>query len=317
MISKKKDLRRQQGKVPVVVFIHRRDLHLKKVLCGIRKYRPSKMFCFADTWEEGNENEKKQCLRARATLRAGIDWPCRLDLRCAVKKRGLKKNVETGLTQVFQKVPHAIILEDDCVPTKEFFRFCEEGLRRHQSDSKVLSISGSCFLPTETAVNASAYFSQYPHCWGWATWRRAWRRYASHYSPATMRRILERQNLGREEKKHWQAVIHQIQVGQISSWAYLWMFAHWQNGSRSLNPTSNLVNNIGFDASAENTRDVGDRLKTRSHGDIFHQKCEIASDADSIRWDREVFFNHYRRLSGRLNLIEKVLVKLQRFLGKV
>ena len=300
----------------MVVFIHRRDKHLQKVLCGIRKYRPSRVFCFADAWEKGSEKEKIQCLRARETLRSGIDWPCRLEMRCALKKLGLKKNVETGLADVFRKVPHAIVLEDDCVPTREFFRFCEEALRDHKSDPKVMSISGSCFLPSNTVVNAGAYLSQYPHCWGWATWRRAWRRYSAVYSPAAMRRILENQNLSRGEKIHWQGVVHQIQVGKISSWAYFWMFAHWQSRSRSLNPTSNLVKNIGFDSSAENTRDLGGKLKTRSNGDIFNQKLKIASAADSIRWDKEVFINHYKRLSGRLGLIEKLVEKLHKLFAK-
>ena len=314
VISKRKDTRLQRGDVPVVIFIHRRDRHLQKVLCGIRKYRPARVFCFADAWEKGNENEKNQCLQARATLRAGIDWSCRLEMRCAPKKLGLKKNVETGLAYVFRKVPHAIILEDDCVPKREFFRFCEEGLRDHKNDSRVMSISGSCFLPSNTVVSAGAYLSQYPHCWGWATWRRAWRRYSAGYSPAAMRRILENQNLNRGEKIHWQGVVHQIQVGKISSWAYFWMFAHWQSRSRSLNPTSNLVKNIGFDSSAENTRDLGGKLKTRSNGDIFNQKLKIASAADSIRWDKEVFINHYKRLSGRLGLIEKLVEKLHKLL---
>ena len=309
-------MRLSRGKIPVVVFIHRSDKDLENWLCGIRKYRPSRVFCFADAWEKGSENEKSQCLRARETLRSGIDWPCRLEMRYALKKLGLKKNVETGLADVFRKVPHAIVLEDDCVPTREFFRFCEEGLRNHKNDPKVMSISGSCFLPSNTVVNAGAYLSQYPHCWGWATWRRAWRKYSAHYSPAALRRILEGQNLSRREKIHWQGVVHQIQAGKISSWAYPWMFAHWQNRSRSLNPTSNLVKNIGFDSSAENTRGMGGKLMTRSCGDIFNQKLKIASEADSIRWDKEVFYNHYRRISGRLSLIEKILVKLQRVLGK-
>ena len=316
VISKRKDMRPQRGDVPVVIFIHRRDDHLKKVLRGIRTYRPSRVFCFADAWEKGNTKEKNQCFRARATLRAGIDWPCRLEMRCALKKLGLKKNVETGLTHVFRKVPHAIVVEDDCVPTNKFFRFCDEGLRDHKNDPKVMSISGSCFLPSNKVVNAGAYLSQYPHCWGWATWRRAWRKYSAHYSPAALSRILENQNLSRGEKIHWQGVVHQIQVGKISSWAYFWMFAHWQAGSRSLNPTSNLVNNIGFDASAENTRDLGGKLKTRSNGDIFNQLLKLAPEAISRDWDKEVFINHYRRLSGRLGLIEKVVEKLHKLFAK-
>lgn len=314
MISKKKDMRLQKGKVPVVVFIHRRDCHLEKVLHGIRKYRPSRMFCFADSWQEGNENEKKQCLRARAALLAGIDWPCRLDMRYAKKKLGLKKNVETGLAHVFRKVSNAIVLEDDCIPTKEFFRFCEEGLSRHKNDPKIMSISGSCFLSAKRRVNASAYLSRYPHCWGWATWRRGWKRYSGQYSAITMMRILEEQNLGQEEKRHWLRVIQQMQSRQISSWAYLWMLAHWQAEARSLNPTSNLVTNIGFDSTAENTRDMGGKLVTRSSGDIFNQLLELAPEAISRKWDREVFLNHYKRLSGRLSLLEKIVEKLRKLL---
>jgi len=308
-------MRLQQGKVPVVVFIHRRDLHLKKVLRGIRKYRPSRMFCFADTWEEGNENEKRQCLRARKALRAGIDWPCRLDMRCAKKKLGLKKNVETGLAHVFRMIPNAIVLEDDCIPSREFFQFCEEGLNRHRNDPQIMSISGSCFLSAKRRVNASAYLSRYPHCWGWATWKRAWKWYSGHYPANTMMRILEKQKLGQEEKKHWLRVIQQMQSRQISSWAYLWMLAHWQMGARSLNPTSNLVKNIGFDSSAENTRDIGGKIMTRSNGDIFNQLLELAPEAISKDWDREVFINHYKRLSGRLSLLEKIVEKLRKLLA--
>jgi len=271
------------------------------------------VFCFADAWEKGNENEKNQCLQARATLRAGINWPCSLEMRCALKKLGLKRNVETGLAHVFREVPHAIVLEDDCVPTREFFRFCEEGLRDHKNDSRVMSISGSCFLPSDTVVQAAAYLSQYPHCWGWATWRRAWKRYSSQYSAKTMTGVLEKQNFGEKEKKHWRRIIQQMQSGQISSWAYLWMFAHWQSGSRSLNPTSNLVHNIGFDASAENTRDLGGRLKTRSKVDISDQLLKLAPEAVSKEWDKEVFINHYKRLAGRLSLMEKVAEKLRKY----
>ena len=112
-----------------------------------------------------------------------------------------------------------------------------------------------------------------------------------------MMRILEKQNLGQEEKEHWLRVIEQMRSGQISSWAYLWMLANWQMEARSLNPTSNLVKNIGFDSSAENTREIGEKIMTRSNGDIFNQLLELVPEAISRNLDREVFINHYKRLS--------------------
>lgn len=129
-----------------------------------------------------------------------------------------------------------------------------------------------------------------------------------------MMRILEKQNLGQEEKEHWLRVIEQMRSGQISSWAYLWMLAHWQMEARSLNPTSDLVKNIGFDSSAENTREIGEKIMTRSNGDIFNQLLELVPEAISRNLDREVFINHYKRLSGRLSLLEKIVEKLRKLL---
>jgi len=86
-------------------------------------------------------------------------------------------------------------------------------------------------------------------------------------------------------------------------------------GARSLNPTSNLVKNIGFDSSAENTRDIGGKIMTRSNGDIFNQLLELAPETISKDWDREVFINHYKRLSGRLSLLEKIVEKLRKLLA--
>ena len=37
------------------------------------------------------------------------------------KNLGLRQRIITGLNKVFEKEKQAIILEDDCIPTKEFF----------------------------------------------------------------------------------------------------------------------------------------------------------------------------------------------------
>ena len=40
-----------------------------------------------------------------------------------------------------------------------------------------MQISGNNFQCGQSRTEYSYYFSQYVHCWGWASWRRAWKHY--------------------------------------------------------------------------------------------------------------------------------------------
>ena len=50
---------------------------------------------------------------------------------------GLKKRIYSGLNKVFKMYEHAIILEDDCLPNKSFFIFCQTMLNIYQKEKKI------------------------------------------------------------------------------------------------------------------------------------------------------------------------------------
>ena len=87
---------------------------------------------------------------------------------------GCKARVSSGLDWVFEQVPEAIILEDDCLPHPTFFRFCEELLAHYRDDQRVGMISGDNFQFGHRINDDSYYFSNINHIWGWATWRSRW-----------------------------------------------------------------------------------------------------------------------------------------------
>jgi len=219
---------RPGGKVPWALFIHKRTHHLREVLRAVQIYRPTRIFVFGDGWAPGDEKEEAACRKARALVGRAVNWPCRRFLFYSHRKLGLKTSVERGLSQLFAKVPEAIILEDDCVATPAFFKFCEDNLRKYRRDPMVMSISGSCFVEESVPISGRAYLSKYPHCWGWATWRRAWKIYRGVVTPKNLRRILDRQRFPFEEKRHWGRVARELTQGQMSSWAYYWIWAHWR-----------------------------------------------------------------------------------------
>lgn len=300
-----------QNRVPVVLFIHQRVWHLRRVLRAIRAYCPSRLFIFADGWDKRDPKEKKACQAARRLVKEEVDWPCQALYQFSTKKIGLKTSVEKGLCQVFSKVPAAIILEDDCVASPEFFKFCEQNLRRYRRDHKVMSLSGSCFVDEKISIPGRAYLSRYPHCWGWATWKRAWRKYQGELKTDTLQKILHRQFFPAQETAHWSRIVLELVRGGISSWAYFWIWAHWKNGARALTPAVNLVRNIGFDATARHTRELAKPLLVRTGNPRLALQGSVVRISMSEFLDRSVFQNHYRRMAGRRSWWEKITDRLR------
>lgn len=298
----------------MVLFIHKRTWHLRQVLGPIRAYRPPRLFVFADGWAQGDSKEKSACQKARRMVRREVDWPCRTFFRFSPEKMGLKTSVEKGLHHVFTQVPAAIILEDDCVASPEFFKFCEENLRKYQKDQKIMSLSGSCFVENRIPIPGRAYLSRYPHCWGWATWRRAWKKYQGGLRTNALRRILDRQGFPAQERAHWSRVVAELASGGISSWAYLWIWAHWRNGARALTPAVNLVRNIGFDSTARHTRELAKPLLVHMGHPSLALQGPVLSIPQSDKLDRSVFRNHYRRMAGRRGWWEKITDRLRLWL---
>jgi len=146
--------------------------------------------------------------------------------------------------------------EGDCLPERSFFRFCEELLEYYRRDKRIMAISGDNFQQGQQRGKYSYYFSQLPHCWGWATWRRAWRLY--HISLEHFEEIMAEPSY-REFTHH--ALFNQYRYNnivkayrkEIDSWAYLWGFAIHINHSLSILPQINLVENIGFSEDATHT----------------------------------------------------------------
>ena len=50
-------------------------------------------------------------------------------------------------------------------------------LKKYKDDERIMMISGDCFLPEKWQRNDSYAFTNFPHIWGWASWRRAWNLY--------------------------------------------------------------------------------------------------------------------------------------------
>ncbi len=238
----------------VALIVFNRPEVTKIVFERIRQARPGRLMVIADGPREGRQGEADACLRVRQIVEH-VDWPCEVLKNYSDANMGCGARVASGIDWVFQHVEQAIILEDDCLPDPTFFRFCEELLERYRDEEQVMQISGSNFLFGGRATEESYYFSRYPLCWGWATWRRAWRHFDFEMQTWKADRdgCLARFT-HRSERAFWEYGWDSIAQRRLDTWDYQWALAFLSADGLAVTPSTNLVTNVGFGSDATHTR---------------------------------------------------------------
>ncbi|WP_193194344.1 glycosyltransferase family 2 protein [Nostoc sp. MG11] len=242
-------------KVPVVFIIFKRPNTTEKVFEAIRQAKPPKLFVIADGPRADRPGEAEKCKATRAIIER-VDWNCEVITNYSDINLGCRLRVSSGLDWVFTQVEEAIILEDDCLPHPTFFQFCDELLDKYRDDNRIMVVAGNNFQYGRVRNQDSYYFSRYNHCWGWATWRRAWQHYDHEMKlwpkirdEDWLKDIL----LDPSAVKFWQNIFQYTYEEKINSWAYAWTFSCWIQNGLSILPNVNIVSNIGYSLEATHT----------------------------------------------------------------
>ena len=241
---------------PILFLVFNRPAPTAQVFAAIRAARPPRLYVAADGARSNRPGEEQRCEQTRRVATA-VDWPCEVKTLFREKNLGCKQAVSQALDWYFECEEEGVVLEDDCVPDPSFFRYCDELLEYHRNDDRVALISGDNFQFGRMYGESSYYFSRYCHIWGWASWRRAWRRYDRDINawPAF------RDNGGLErvfgtrprEVRYWRRILDEVHQGKIDTWDYQWNFAVWAQSMLTILPQKNLVKNIGFGVDATHT----------------------------------------------------------------
>lgn len=237
---------------PVVLITFNRPKLVIRQIERLRAVRPQKLFFVSDGARENKENEKELVHQTRQLIDL-IDWPCDVEKIFAENNMGCDRRVVSALNEVFSKVDKAIILEDDCLPCVSFFAFCEELLKKYESNQEIMYISGSKWVP-EYKMEYSYGFSYNTGTWGWATWSRAWKEW--HWSKEEWDANKEKWLEGIYSKRFvrsWIADMEKYFLTDSIPWDYVWRFCI---GRRlSIFPAVNLITNIGFGEDATHTKE--------------------------------------------------------------
>jgi hypothetical protein len=247
---------------PVLLIVFNRPEHTKRCIDAIAKVSPPKVFIASDGPRAGNSVDRIRCEQVQRVL-DGISWPCEVSRLNRTQNLGCQHAVSSAIDWFFSHVDRGIILEDDCVADPSFFSFCGQMLDRYADDERIGVVTGNNFQRGIKRGEASYYFSKYPHCWGWATWRRAWQHFdfAMSESDNSDHEIISQFACAPGEPTYWSNIFNRVRNGGINTWDYRWTRAVWGRRYLTVTPQINLVANIGFDS-----------LATHTEGSFFEKK---------------------------------------------
>lgn len=297
----------------IVYIVFNRPRHTRQTFAAIQALQPTKLFIISDGPRTGHPTDVERCREVREIVEH-IDWPCDVYRNYANTNLGLKSRVSSGLDWVFEQVDHAIVLEDDCLPHPDFFSFCETLLERYEYDERVWVITGNNFQDGQKRGNASYYFSKFPHCWGWATWRRAWSHYQGDlpfWPEWSLSNDWRKKLPDRVERSYWHTIFEKVCRNEYDSWAYPWLGCVWHNGGLTATPNTNLVTNIGFGPDATHTVIDIDKngIPTGSLGLLTHpDQIQQNNQADKFVFDH-VFGGNEQRFLRKIFKFPKWLFK--------
>lgn len=286
---------------PILLLVFNRPDVTAKVFEAVRNARPSRLYIAADGPRENKPGEAERCAEVRQLV-TQVDWPCEVKTLFREKNLGCKQAVSGAIHWLFEQEENGIILEDDCLPNPDFFRFCETLLNQYADDERVSVITGNNFQRQQKRGDASYYFSKYNHCWGWASWRRAWQKYQGEliFWPDWRESAEWKKKIpDHVERRYWTKIFDDVHAGKIDSWAYPWTASVWLQGGLTATPNVNLVSNIGFGPDSTHTSSVDSplaKIGTHCLGEIQHpQSVAVHLEADRYTFDH-AFEGRMKRL---------------------
>lgn len=304
----------------IAYIIFNRPRHTRETFEAIRAQRPGRLFIIADGPRTDHPTDIERCKAVRQIVE-NIDWPCEVHREYSESNLGLKRRISSGLDWVFGLTETAIILEDDCLPHPDFFIFCQMLLERYKEDERIWVITGNNYQNGKSRGEASYYFSKFGHCWGWASWRRAWKNFdgdLTFWPQWKGSEDFRKKMPDPFEQRYWIDILDRVYKGEINSWAYPWLATLWYHGALTATPRVNLVTNIGIGPDSTHTHALEDEPGTPvlPLGNITHpSKIEQSLIADQYIFDHLLegrnlkfprkYFGFFRRVKNKIRRILK------------
>ena len=237
-------------KAPILLMTYIRPKNTE-LLLNLLATNQNTIFVFNDGLK--NSKYEKQHTETRKVI---LKFKKKNKIKIIFAKKNLtqKKNLPHALNIIFKKYDRAIILEDDCIPNKSFFKFCNLLLEKYKDDNRISQISGNNFLNFKNFKrrnNDSYFFSMFTSSWGWATWKNRWenvydcniRLWPKVKKEKWLYDIFD----NKKSVDFWTKAFDRRYKLLDDDWDRPWTFSNLINNRLNVFPNKNLISNIGED----------------------------------------------------------------------
>lgn len=283
--------------LPVLILAYKRYDLLEQIFESLRKYKPNKLYIAVDGPKGIDDVEF--CTKVKENSIHLIDWECNVQTLFRNENLGCGKAVSSAIDWFFDNVDEGIILEEDCLPSLDFFYYCEKMLSFYRDDIKVKHISGCNFVGGLNS-KSSFGFSKFASIWGWATWKRAWKEYQFELPFKELiefkERLLPFCSNDFNQLFFWTKGYEHSTTSSYDSWDFQWQISIWLNQGVCIYPTRNLIKNIGFHEDALHTKNTLSplaKLPLESFSTKGLKKKEIILDS---QFDDFIFYYVHQEL---------------------
>jgi len=298
---------------PVLLIIFNRPDTTSRVFERIREAQPRQLYIAADGPRSNVPADVDLCNKTRQIAEL-VDWDCEVHRLFRDSNLGCKKGVSSAIDWFFDHVDSGIILEDDCLADISFFRYCTELLEYYKSDERIGIISGDLFVDTSD-IAESYYFSNFSHTWGWATWRRVWKKFDLNMKTWPKDRetdLVLRKTHDKYYAEKWKNIFQNTYMGKFDTWDYQVVYMLWKQNQLSISPKVNLVSNIGFGPQSTHTRDSNSKFSCIPAKEISFPLSHPKSVYSNIEKDRYDLINSFGPIPSRFS---PIINRIKKYLG--
>ena len=257
--------------VPVLIICYNREAYIEEQLNQIRKVKPVNLFIACDGPKDSLDAIKVENVRERYLKL--IDWDCTIQTYFQETNQGCFKGVKNALDWFFKKNKEGIIIEDDIIPTTDFFLFMEVMLKAYRECSDVFCISG-CNLGYIS--HNSIFTSKIMNMWGWATWSD--RFFEVDFNILSWKKISKKRWFLYKKLRstifdfdlnwidYWISIFNEVVDNETyTTWDYQLIYNQIVSEKLAIYPGVNLIKNLGFGEDATHTTNenhIANNLKT-------------------------------------------------------
>jgi len=283
------------SKIALAIFSYNRPQHLNALYQAIEHLKLENQYCF----HLFNDGPKASKTRDIALVQDLTDKFSNRVSNCILSRKtenlGLAKSIRSGLDSVFTKHEKAIILEDDIIPTIEFFEAMEFFLTNSIGDRKIGSITGANTTRFPFYVRDDFLARKRHSSWGWATWADRWVSIDWRY---VERDFLFDKQLIKKIKRVSPDLVRYAklqELGEIDSWATAMNIDFIKRDLLCIVPRQNLISNIGFDGSGTHNYQ---EYKNQNPLELLSQKIKLKNLHPTV--EESKVYNLFVRLDNSL-----------------